>query len=470
MGKSKFKPYVLNEIEITSAGSEGKSIARNQDKVIMVDYGVPGDIADIRVTSSKKSYSFGRIERIVTPSEDRVSSFCEHFGTCGGCKWQQMSYDAQLKYKQQQVTDAFDRIGKFPYSGMHDIIPSENTTYYRNKLEFTFTDKKWLDSLDKKDTLTPQEHLGLGFHIPGRFDKVLDIHHCYLQPDPSNLLRLEIKKYASENSISFYNPNSQQGHLRNVIFRNNLKGEWMLILSVKYNEKEITEGLLSHLIGKFSQLVSVYYTINDKVNDSLQDLDLLHYYGEPFITEKIGAVEFEIGPTSFFQTNTKQAEVLYQKTKELAALNGSELVFDLYTGVGTIASYVAPFAGKVIGIEYVEAAILDAKKNAQRNGITNTEFFAGDMKDILTSDFVQKHGKPSVVITDPPRAGMHEDVVKRLLEMQPDRIVYVSCNAATQARDIALMQNDYDVTQVQPVDMFPHTHHVENIALLLRKA
>jgi len=470
MRKSKFKSYTLNNITISNAGSEGKSIARHDDKVIMVDHAVPGDIVDLKITSSKKSFSFAKVEKIIQPSPDRVEPFCSHFGTCGGCKWQHMSYEAQLKYKQQQVTDAFQRIGKFPYPEPEAIIGSAQTTFYRNKLEYTFTDRKWLADLTVKDELTDSEHLGLGFHIPGRFDKVLDIETCYLQASPSNEIRLAIKDFTVKNGYPYFNAHSQEGFLRNVIIRNSVHGELMVIVIFKEDDTEKRIALLDFLKNKFPQITSLLYVINGKMNDTIFDLEVNSHSGNNFINEKMEDLIFKIGAKSFFQTNSNQALVLYSKTREFADLTGNELVYDLYTGVGTIANFVAKNAKMVIGIESIEQAILDAKENSDINKIANTKFFAGDMKDVLNDEFILANGKPDVIITDPPRAGMHEDVIKKIMEIKANKIVYVSCNPATQARDIALMQELYEVTRVQPVDMFPHTHHVENIALLaLRK-
>lgn len=466
MRKSKFKSYSLQNITITGAGSEGKCIARHEDKVIMIDHGVPGDIVDLKVTSSKKSFSFARIEKIVQPSPDRVEPFCTHFGICGGCKSQQMSYDAQLKYKQQQVQDAFERIGKFSFPALNPIIGAPDTTYYRNKLEFTFTDRKWLTAVSDKETMNDNEHFGLGFHIPGRFDKVLNIEHCYLQPEPSNKIRLSVKKFAVENGYPFFNAHSQEGFLRNIIIRNAVMGELMVIVIFKENDEEKIKLLLDHLKEKFPEITSLVYIINGKMNDTVHDLEPIVYSGNDHIKEQLEELVFKIGPKSFFQTNTKQTLKLYSVTRDFAGLTGNEKVYDLYTGVGTIANFVAKQSKEVIGIEYVEDAIKDAHVNSEINHITNTKFFAGDMKDVLNDEFIKEYGRPDVIITDPPRGGMHEDVVKKIMELKAKRIVYVSCNPATQARDIAWMSELYEVTKVQPVDMFPHTHHVENIALL----
>ncbi|MFN7314029.1 MAG: 23S rRNA (uracil(1939)-C(5))-methyltransferase RlmD [Bacteroidota bacterium] len=466
MRKRKFVPYIIPELHITHAGSEGKSIGRHQDKVVMVDFGAPGDVAEVKVTSSKKSFSFAAIQNLITPSADRVDTFCTHFGTCGGCKWQHMSYDAQLRYKQQQVFDAFERIGKFPFPAFEPIAGSAKTTYYRNKCEFSFTSKKWLTNLDQAQQLTETEHKGLGYHIPGRFDKVFDVEHCYLQHPIANDIRNAIRDYGKANQLPFYNLYVQEGFLRNIILRNNEAGEWMLIVCFGYEDEQARIALLTHIQKLFPQITSLLYVINTKKNDTIHDLDVHVFSGDDYLLEFLEDLKFKIGPQSFFQTNTQQTLTLYSKARALANLTGNEIVYDLYTGVGTIALFVAKHAKKVVGVEYVPSAIEDAKQNAALNNISHTHFFAGDMKDVLNDAFVAEHGKPDVIITDPPRAGMHEDVVNKILEIAPKRVVYVSCNPATQARDIALMQHKYEVTCVQPVDMFPHTHHVENIALL----
>jgi 23S rRNA (uracil1939-C5)-methyltransferase len=460
---------IIPSLKIENAGSEGKSIARYNNKVILVDFAVPGDIADIKITQLKKSYYTGTIERLVEPSPQRIEPLCAHFGTCGGCKWQHMSYVTQLTYKQQQVLDAFQRIGKFPFPQLSPILGSEQTEYYRNKLEFTFTNRKWLTSLDTKDELSQTEHAGLGFHIPGRWDKVIDINHCYLQANPSNAVRLAVKSFAVKNGMSFFNLRSQEGLLRQLFVRNTLSGELMVIVSFAKEDEEKRIALLRHIHHQFPQITSLMYVVNNKKNDSISDLEILLFAGKDHIIEKLENLKFKIGPKSFFQTNSQQTLNLYSKTREMAQLTGNELVYDLYTGVGTIAAFVAGKAKKVIGIEYIEQAIADAKVNAILNHIENIDFFAGDMKDVLNDGFISQHGKPEVIISDPPRAGMHEEVVKKIMEIAPKRVVYVSCNPATQARDIALMQEQYQIKQVQPVDMFPHTHHVENIALLERK-
>lgn len=466
MRKRKFIPYVIENLEITAAGSEGKCIARHDEKVIMVDHAVPGDVVNVRVNSNKKSFSFATIQEIIKPSADRVDTFCQHFGMCGGCKSQQMSYEAQLRYKQQQVHDAFERIGKFPFPALTPILGSANTTYYRNKCEFSFIDRKWLTSMDQFDTMSVDELKGLGYHIPGRFDKIFDVEHCYLQHPMANEIRNAVRDFGKANSYDFFNPYNQEGFLRNIILRNNEAGQWMVILCFKKDDEEKREAILNHLKDKFPQIASLLYIINPKMNDTIYDLDVNVFSGEDHLIEMLEDLKFKIGPKSFFQTNTLQTQNLYGKTRELAGLTGNENVYDLYTGVGSIALFVSKLAKQVVGIEYVESAIEDAKVNAALNNITHTHFYAGDMKDVLNDELIAKHGKPDVIITDPPRAGMHPDVIAKILEVAAPKVVYVSCNPATQARDIAMMEEKYKVTSVQPVDMFPHTHHVENIALL----
>lgn len=466
MRKSKFKQYTIPNISITNAGSDGKSIAREGEKVVLVDFAVPGDLVDVFVSSSRKKVNFGRVERIIQPSPDRVEPFCNHFGLCGGCKWQHMQYSAQLKYKNQQVIDAFERIGKFPFPPFQPIIGSEKTTGYRNKLEYSFIDRKWLDTISDKESMEEWEHKGLGFHIPGRFDKVLDIEHCYHQPDPSNAIRLAIKDFAIQHDYSFHNPHSQQGFMRNVFIRNSSLGEWMVVVVFQENDSSKIDPLMGHLQNLFPQITSLLYVINGKMNDTIHDLPVHVFAGKDHLVEQLGDSVFHIGAKSFFQTNTDQTLTLYNVAKEFAQLDGTENVYDLYTGVGTIALFVADKAKQVIGIEYVEQAIVDAKHNAGLNNVNHVHFFAGDMKEVLNQELVTKFGKPDVIITDPPRAGMDEAVIHKIIELLPKKIVYVSCNPATQARDIALLIHHYEVTAVQPVDMFPHTHHVENVALL----
>jgi len=466
MSRKKLEPYDLQDVTVLNAGSEGKCFARHEEKVLILDYAVPGDVVDLHIYSRRKKFNLAAIKRIVQPSSDRVDTFCEHFGTCGGCKWQQMSYAAQLRYKQQQVQDAFERIGKFPFPTIKNIIGADETKYYRNKLEYNFTNEKWIDNPAEKAAMTATELAGLGYHVPGRYDKVFDVNTCYLQDDLQNKIRNAIRDFAKEKEFVFFDLYKQEGFLRSVFFRSNLNGEWMVIIVFGRDEEEKRNELLDFIKNNFPQITSLNYVINPKLNDTIFDLEVKCYFGNDHLIENLYELKFKIGPKSFFQTNTKQTLKLYAKTLEFAGLSGNETVYDLYTGVGTIANFVAKKSKEVIGIENVEEAIRDAKINSQINGIQNTKFFAGDMKNMLTDDFISEHGKPDVVITDPPRAGMHEDVVLKLLEMKPSRIVYVSCNPGTQARDIALMQKVYDVKEVQPVDMFPHTHHVENITLL----
>lgn len=466
MGKSKFKPYIIDSLNVINAGSEGKCIGRHDDKVVMIDHAVPGDVVQAKVTSSKKSFSFASLQQVLKPSADRVATFCEHVGMCGGCKWQQMAYDAQLRYKQQQVQDAFERIGKFDFPPIEPIIGSAQQQFYRNKLEYTFTNKRWLSSLDGAAELTTAEHAGLGYHIPGRFDKVFDVNKCWLMDDLQNEIRNAIKSFCVSSGYDFYNIYAKEGLMRGIILRRNEAGQWMLIVSFgKEDNQRITE-LMNYIKTEFPQITSLLYVVNTKLNDTIHDLDIIVFAGNDHLVEQLEDLKFKIGPKSFFQTNTKQTLTLYTKAREFAELTGKENVYDLYTGVGTIALFVSKLASQVVGIEYIEGAIEDAKINAALNGISHTHFYAGDMKEVLNDELMAKHGKPDVIITDPPRAGMHEDVVKKILETSASKVVYVSCNPATQARDIAWMQEKYKVARTQPVDMFPHTHHVENITLL----
>jgi 23S rRNA (uracil1939-C5)-methyltransferase len=463
MGRRTFP--LLEKAEIISAGAEGKALARVNGMVVFVPHAAPGDIADIQVTRKKKSFYEGKVIKFHQYSSLRTRPFCEHFGLCGGCSWQHMEYRHQLAFKKQQVIDNFQRIGKFEFPVVENVIGSENETHYRNKLEYTFSSRRWLTNLDNPEA-DQQNMNGLGFHIPRLFDRILDINTCYHQPEPSNSIRLAVKAFALENGYDFYDHRNRTGFLRNLIIRNSNTGEFMIILIVNHDDKEKTFAMLDHLGSQFPQITSLGYVVNTKLNDSLGDQTAIHYRGKPYITEKMEDLQFRIGPLSFYQTNSSQAFQLYKIAREMAALTGNEIVYDLYTGTGTIANFIAASAKKVIGIEYVEASVNDAIENARINNISNTIFIAGDMARILTNDFVAAHSTPDVVITDPPRAGMHENVVKMLVEMKPAKIVYVSCNPATQARDIALMSANYKVMKVQPVDMFPHTHHIENLVLL----
>lgn len=468
MGRKKLD-LILENVKIEAVAAEGKSLAHVDGTVVFVEFAVPGDIVNVKVTKKKKNYMEGFILEIVKPSEDRLQPFCEHFGICGGCRWQPLPYDMQLKAKQQQVWDQLVRIGHLEIPDISPILPSDKTKYYRNKLEFTFSNKRWIYNNEDPDSLTDEERLGLGFHVGKFFDKVLDIKHCSLQPEPSNEIRLFIREYAVTHNLEFYNIRGNTGFLRNIIIRNNQVGDVMLTVCFAYDDQDKIVPMLDAIAIEFPQIKSLHYVINEKLNDSISDLDCILYKGEDAIWETMGKLKFKIGPKSFYQTNSEQAYKLYSVAKEFAALTGNEVVYDLYTGTGTIAQFISDKASKVIGIEYVKEAIEDARINAEANGITNCTFFDGDMKDILTADFIKEHGKPEVMIIDPPRAGMHPDVVKVIMEAAPERIVYVSCNPASQARDLAMMSPMYEITSVQPVDMFPHTMHVENVCALKLK-
>ena len=475
MAKKKNLPLIEN-VEITGVAAEGKALVRINDIVTFVPNCVPGDIVDLQITKKKHSFMEARVERVVKPSPVRCEARCKHFGVCGGCKWQILPYEEQLKYKQQQIVDNLTRIGKIELPEISPILGSKHIYEYRNKLEFTCADRKWLPweaieaagGLDKIDT-----GYGLGFHIPNCFDKVLDIEECHLMPEINNRIRNGIREYARTNDLTFYNEHTHEGLLRTLILRNNHKGELMLIVvfgeSIKNHKSKIT-NFLEWIHQTFQEVVSLLYVENLKMNDTIGDQDVKVYFGQDHIFEEMEGLQFKVGPKSFYQTNTEQAYELYKVAREFAKLSGNELVYDLYTGTGTIANFVAKQARQVIGIEYVPEAIEDAKVNAKINNLENTLFFAGDMKDILNDAFVAKYGRPDVIITDPPRAGMHEDVVNVILNAEPKRIVYVSCNPATQARDLQLLDKKYRVTKVQPVDMFPHTQHVENVVQLELKS
>ncbi|GAA4519926.1 23S rRNA (uracil(1939)-C(5))-methyltransferase RlmD [Sphingobacterium thermophilum] len=457
----------LQNIEIIDIAEEGKGVGRHDELVLFIEKAIPGDVVEVELQRKKKNFAEGRVTSIVKESPYRIEPFCPHFGVCGGCKWQHMSYEAQLKFKQQYVDNVLSRIGKVDTSSMEDILGSEQTTYYRNKLEFTFSNKRWLTSQD--EVVTPETLNALGFHVPGRFDKILDIKHCYLQQDPSNDLRNSIKEFAVANGISFYDLRQHEGALRNLIIRTSSTGEIMVIVVFAYPEEGQIEQLMDFVAQKFPAITSLLYIVNQKRNDTIFDQEIYVYKGRDYIFEEMEGLKFKVGPKSFYQTNSKQAYELYKIAREFADLKGDELVYDLYTGAGTIANFVAKYAKEVVGVEYVPSAIEDAKINSEINGITNTKFYAGDMKDVLTAEFVAEHGKPDVVITDPPRAGMHADVVKRILEMEAPKVVYVSCNAATQARDLEMLSAKYEVARIKPVDMFPQTQHVENVVLLKLK-
>lgn len=465
MGRRKELP-VLEKVLITDIGAEGNAIARVDNLVVFVPMLIPGDIVDLKVTKKRKKYLEGRVIRFHEYSKDRISPACKHFGVCGGCKWQHLPYDIQLKYKEKQVIDSIERIGHLSPAETKPVVPAPDQFYYRNKLEYTFSDKRWLTQEELIADVNYEKEDALGFHIPGLFDKVLDIKECLLQPDPSNAIREGVKRYARRKGFAFFNLRQQSGFLRNLIIRNTPDGQVMVIVVFFLDEQERREDLLNYLADEFPQITSLYYIINTKKNDSIADQEPVLYKGSPYITESMEGMKFRIGPKSFFQTNSIQALKLYTIARDYAALSGTEVVYDLYTGTGTIANFVAPKASKVIGIEFIEEAVEAARENSAINGTLNTLFFAGDMKNILTEGFIQTHGRPDVIITDPPRAGMHDDVIKTILAAEPLRIVYVSCNPSTQARDMMLLSEKYNLTSITPVDMFPHTHHIENVALL----
>ena len=468
MSKIKKNIFVENA-PIVDISSEGKSVAKVEGMVIFVDGGVPGDVADVLITRKKNNYAEGHIVTIHKPSDSRIDPKCEHFGYCGGCKWQHMNYETQLVFKQKTVADALTRIGHLDISTLKPIIANKESYYYRNKLEFSFSDKKWLTNEEVKSGLEIDNRNALGFHIPKMFDKILDIKNCYLQEEPSNTIRNEIRDFAIKNDLTFFNVRNKVGLLRTLMIRSSSTGELMVLIQFFDREPENIKLLLNHLKTTFPQITSLQYVVNQKGNDTLQDLDIITFYGRDHIFEEMEGLKFKISAKSFYQTNSVQAYELYKITRDLCELTGNEVVYDLYTGTGTIANFIAKRAKKVVGIEYVADAAIDAKANSEFNQIANTSFFAGDMKDVLNAEFISIHGKPDVIITDPPRAGMHEDVVAVILKAAPQKIVYVSCNPATQARDLEMMIGHYDIKNIQPVDMFPQTAHVENVVLLIKK-
>ncbi len=460
---------LLEKVLITDVAAEGKAIAKVNDMVVFVPYVVPGDVVDLQVKRKKHSYAEAEAVHFHEYSPQRAVPFCEHYGVCGGCKWQILPYEEQIKYKQKQVTDNLKRIGKIELPEISPILGSKKTQCYRNKLEFTFSNKRWLTQQEVAEDVKYDQMNAVGFHIPNAFDKVLAIEKCWLQDDISNRIRNAARDYAYEHNYSFQNLRTHEGMLRNIIVRTSTTGELMVIVVChieRDEEMDLFKALLQHLADSFPEITSLLYIINNKVNDTITDLDVHVFRGNDHIFEEMEGLRFKVGPKSFYQTNSEQAYELYKVARNFAGLTGNELVYDLYTGTGTIANFVSRQARQVIGIEYVPEAIEDAKVNSQINGITNTLFFAGDMKDMLTQDFINQYGRPDVIITDPPRAGMHQDVIDVILFAEPKRIVYVSCNPATQARDLQLLDVKYRVTAVQPVDMFPHTHHVENVVLL----
>ncbi len=459
---------LIKELEIIDIAAEGKAIAKHDDVVVFVVGAIPGDVVDVQVSKKKKRYLEAYPVKFHKLSNDRVDAKCEHFGICGGCKWQSLPYEKQLFYKNKQVIDSFKHLGKIDIKETYDILPAPKIYNYRNKLEFTFSNKRWLTKEEVESSEVFDNVPALGFHVPKMFDKIVDVKHCHLQENYSNEIRNFIKEYAIVNNLDFFDIRKNEGFLRNLVIRNTANGELMVILIVTNENKDLF-NLLDSVYNEFPQITSLNYIINKKTNDSYADLDVVTYKGKDHLMEKMGNLKFKVSPKSFYQTNSEQAFNLYNIALNFADLSGTETVYDLYTGTGTIANFVAKKSKKVIGIEYVEDAIKDAKINSELNKIDNTVFYAGDMKDIFTQELIKKEGKPDVVILDPPRAGMHKDVVNTILNATPEKIVYVSCNPATQARDISLMSEMYETIKVQPVDMFPHTHHVENVALLIKK-
>ncbi|RYD59195.1 MAG: 23S rRNA (uracil(1939)-C(5))-methyltransferase RlmD [Sphingobacteriales bacterium] len=463
------KKQAIHNIKIDAYAAEGKSIAHLEDgKVLFVENAIPGDVVNVWVHKSKKNWAEGKVTELVVPSPFRVQPFCQHFGVCGGCKWQMLPYEKQIVYKQQQVQDQLQRIGHVTLPEIQPIIGSQHERYYRNKLEFTFCTQRYRTNEEIKaadGAPFPLEPV-LGFHAPGLFDKVVEVKTCYLQPEPTNILLDVVRRYAEANNLSYYDYRSQSGWLRNMIIRVARTGEILINLIIQHEDARKRKALLDHILANVPGITTLHYTINPKVNDSIHDLEVHCYQGKGYIEETLEDFRFKISPKSFFQTNTYQAEALYQMTREFAGLTGTETLYDLYCGTGSIGIFCSKKAGKIIGIEAIDDAIKDARVNAEMNGLTNCTYYTGDVATICTDEFFDKHGRPDVIITDPPRAGMHEKLVQQLLQIRAPKVVYVSCNPATQARDLALLDKAYKVTRLQPVDMFPHTHHIENIALL----
>lgn len=478
MGRRSFKKQplpLLEKLEIIDAGAEGKAVARIENRVVFIPFGVPGDIVDVQVTKRKRAFMEGRIVHFHEYSPNRIEPVCEHFGLCGGCRWQNMGYDKQLFFKQKQVKDNFDRIGKLEYPEIRPILASEDIFFYRNKLDYTFSNRKWFTGPRPENDETAQSN-GIGFHLIGMFDRIIDIEKCHLQPDPSNEIRLAIREYSLSRGLTFYDAKTWEGLLRNLIIRNTLSGQLMVIIVFQYDEEDIIGDLLQFVKDKFPAITSLMYAINPKKNDDISDLEIKLFHGQSYMLEEFPAfhredpkLKFKIGPVSFFQTNAKQAARLYQIAAEMAGFEGSETVYDLYSGTGTIACYISKYVNKVVGMEFIPSAVNDATENAVLNGITNVSFHVGDIAKILDNEFFCSNGRPDIIITDPPRNGMHEKVVQQILAAKPHKIIYISCNPATQARDLHLMSEFYEIIAVQPVDMFPHTQHVENVALLVFK-
>ncbi|RIV43282.1 23S rRNA (uracil(1939)-C(5))-methyltransferase RlmD [Flagellimonas pelagia] len=469
--RRKNKRQTFENVTVVDAGAKGKSVGKAPDgRVIFLSNAVPGDIVDVMTTKKRSAYFEGVATHFHVLSDKRTQPECQHFGVCGGCKWQNMAYEHQLHFKQNEVVNNLKRIGHLELPEINPILGSKKQYFYRNKMEFSFSNSRWLTESEINSEKDIDDRKALGFHIPGMWDKILDIKKCHLQQDPSNAIRLETKRFASENGLSFFDPRKQEGLLRTMMIRTASTGEIMLLIQFFEDKKEQRELLLNHLAQTFPEITSLLYVINSKQNDTIYDQEVICFLGRDHIFEQMEGLQFKINAKSFYQTNSEQAFELYKVTRDFAGLTGDELVYDLYTGTGTIAQFVSKKAKKVIGVESVPEAIEDAKANAQHNNISNVEFFVGDMKSVFNEQFIAQHGQPDVIITDPPRDGMHKNVVEQLLQVAPPKIVYVSCNSATQARDLALMKEFYEVTKVQPVDMFPQTHHVENVVLLEKRA
>lgn len=470
MGKKRTEKIVFENIEVLDAGAKGVSVAKAPEgQVIFLPNVVPGDVVDVQTLKKRKAYFEGKAIKIHKYSEHRTEPVCQHFGVCGGCKWQNMKYSQQLFYKNQEVYNNLKRIGKIELPEFETILGSEKQFFYRNKMEFGFSDSRWMTNEEIESGIEFDNKNALGFHIPRMWDKILDIEKCHLQEDPSNAIRNEVRSFANENNMTFFNPRNHEGLLRTLMIRTASTGDIMVLIQFFEDDKANRDLMMNHLAATFPGITSLLYVINSKPNDTIYDQDIQLFKGREYILEEMEGLHFSINAKSFYQTNSDQAYELYKITRDFAGLTGNELVYDLYTGTGTIAQFVSKKAKKVIGVEAVPEAILDAKANAERNNITNCEFFVGDMKNVFNDEFIAQHEHPDVIITDPPRDGMHKDVVAQLLKIAPEKIVYVSCNSATQARDLALMDEQYKVTRVRPVDMFPQTHHVENVVLLERR-
>ncbi|MBO98207.1 MAG: 23S rRNA (uracil(1939)-C(5))-methyltransferase RlmD [Flavobacteriales bacterium] len=466
MSNRKKNPILIEKIEIIDTANKGKSIAKHDDRVIIIDNGVPGDICDISVYKRRRKYWQAEIKKIHKYSQYRVTPKCEHFGICGGCKWQNMQYNSQLKFKEKEVLNNLKRIGKIDTTNHEKIIGSKEDYFYRNKMEFTFSNKRWLSKEEIKSRKKITDRNACGFHVPGMFDKIINLNHCYLQKEPSNRIRLSINKFSKKNKFSYFDIREKKGFLRNLIIKNSSKGDLMVLMQFYENNKKNIKLLMNHLKDSFSEITSLLYTVNQKANSTMYDQEIILFHGKEYIQEELDGLLFNIGAKSFFQTNSNQAKILYRKTKELANIKKNEVVYDLYTGTGTIAQFVANSAKKVIGIDSVIEGIEAAFINAKQNNITNCSFYCGDMKEIFSEHFIKKNGHPDIIIADPPREGMHKKVIEQILKIKPNRIIYVSCNSATQARDINILSDIYNIKKIQPVDMFPQTHHVENIVSL----